>query len=132
CHRRLEETLEMLRTPTRQSLDEALAFIDRAVRRHEDDEEQSLFPRLSRVPQLAGLLDRLTVQHRDQAAIVDELRAQLAAPAPDGERKCGAHQHQSVEKNEDEGGTVKSCVCDEGWDATGPAPPCKKAKAKKK
>jgi hemerythrin-like domain-containing protein len=83
CHRRLEETLEMLRTPTRQSLDEALAFIDRAVRRHEDDEEQSLFPRLSRVPQLAGLLDRLTVQHRDQTALVDELRAQLAAEAPD-------------------------------------------------
>jgi len=73
----------MLRTPTRQSLDEALAFIDRAVRRHEDDEEQSLFPRLSRVPQLAGLLDRLTVQHRDQTALVDELRAQLAAATPD-------------------------------------------------
>jgi hemerythrin-like domain-containing protein len=83
CHRRLEETLEMLRTPTRQSLDEALAFIDRAVRRHEDDEEQSLFPRLSRVPQLAGLLDRLTVQHRDQTALIDELRAQLGAATPD-------------------------------------------------
>lgn len=83
CHRRLEETLETLRSPTRQTLDEALAFIDRAVRRHEDDEERSLFPRLARVPQLAGLLDRLTVQHRDQTALVDELRAQLAAPTSD-------------------------------------------------
>jgi len=86
CHRRLEETLDHLRTPTRQSLDEALAFIDRAVRRHEDDEEQSLFPRLSRVPQLAGLLDRLTVQHRDQTALVEELRSLLAAPAQDDAR----------------------------------------------
>src|SRR6185312_6760023 len=85
CHRRLEETLATLLgpSPSRQALDEALAFIDRAVRRHEDDEEQSLFPRLSRVPQLAGLLDRLTVQHRDQTALVDELRAQLAAATPD-------------------------------------------------
>ncbi len=86
CHRRLEETLDLLRAPTRQALDEALAFIDRAVRRHEDDEERSLFPRLSRVPQLAGLLDRLTVQHRDQTALVEELRAELAAARPD-ERK---------------------------------------------
>jgi hemerythrin-like domain-containing protein len=86
CHRRLEETLDILRTPSRQALDEALAFIDRALKRHEDDEEQSLFPRLSRVPQLAGLLDRLTVQHRDQAALVDELRALMAAAQPDEAR----------------------------------------------
>jgi hemerythrin-like domain-containing protein len=83
CHRRLEETLDHLRTPSRQALDEALAFIDRAVKRHEDDEEKSLFPRLSRVPQLAGLLDRLTVQHRDQMALIEELRALMAAPTPD-------------------------------------------------
>jgi hemerythrin-like domain-containing protein len=83
CHRRLEETLATLATPSRQALDEALAFIDRAVRRHEDDEEQSLFPRLARVPQLAPLLDRLTVQHRDQTALVEELRALLADARPD-------------------------------------------------
>jgi hemerythrin-like domain-containing protein len=108
CHRRLEETLEMLRTPTRQSLDEALAFIDRAVRRHEDDEEQSLFPRLSRVPQLAGLLDRLTVQHRDQTALVDELRAQLAAATPDDAQlrdivarlDAAYRQHINIEERE--------------------------------
>jgi hemerythrin-like domain-containing protein len=83
CHRRLEETLATLATPSRQALDEALAFIDRAVRRHEDDEEQSLFPRLVRVPQLAPLLDRLTVQHRDQTALVEELRALLTDARPD-------------------------------------------------
>lgn len=108
CHRRLEETLELLRTPTRQALDEALAFIDRALRRHEDDEEQSLFPRLARVPQLAGLLDRLTVQHRDQSAIVEELRAELAAATSD-ERKlrdvvarldAAYREHITVEERE--------------------------------
>lgn len=83
CHRRLEETLETLATPSRQALDEALAFIDRAVRRHEDDEEQSLFPRLVRVPQLAPLLDRLTVQHRDQTALIEELRMLMADATPD-------------------------------------------------
>ena len=49
-----------------------------------------------------------------------------------GERKCGAHQHESVEKNEDEGGTVKSCVCDEGWDATGPARPARRSRSRKR
>src|SRR5438270_2851325 len=108
CHRRLEETLDLLRTPTRQAIDEALAFIDRAVRRHEDDEEQSLFPRLSRVPQLAGLLDRLTVQHRDQTALVEELRAQLAAATPDDAQTrdvvarldAAYRQHINIEERE--------------------------------
>src|SRR4051812_12542491 len=83
CHRRLEETLATLATPSRQAFDEALAFIDRAVKRHEDDEEQSLFPRLVRVPQLAPLLDRLTVQHRDQTALVEELRMLMDDAQPD-------------------------------------------------
>jgi hypothetical protein len=60
----------------------------------------------------------------------------LGAPAARaGETKCGAHQHQAVEQNDDEGGTLKRCVCDDGWDANGPGAPCKKAKpdkAKKK
>jgi len=83
CHRRLEETLESLAEPSRQALDEALMFIDRSVKRHEDDEEKSLFPRLVRVPQLAPLLDRLTVQHRDQAAAIEDLRALLEGPRLD-------------------------------------------------
>jgi hypothetical protein len=47
------------------------------------------------------------------------------------EGKCGAHQHEAVEKNDDEGGTVKRCVCDDGWNGAGPVAPCKKAKATK-
>ena len=110
CHRRLEETLATLLgpSPSRQALDEALAFIDRAVKRHEDDEEQSLFPRLSRVPQLAGLLDRLTIQHRDQTALVEELRAQLGAAKPDEARlrdvverlDAAYRQHINIEERE--------------------------------
>jgi hypothetical protein len=46
--------------------------------------------------------------------------------------KCGAHQHVAVETNEDEGGTVKRCVCDDGWNAGGPGAPCKRAKPAKK
>jgi hemerythrin-like domain-containing protein len=86
CHRRLEETLAALATPTRQTLDEALHFFDRALARHEADEEQSLFLRLAAVPSLAPLLDRLTVQHRDGAALIDELRALVAAAKPSESR----------------------------------------------
>jgi hypothetical protein len=56
----------------------------------------------------------------------------LSAPAARAaDPKCGAHQHVAVEKDEDEGGMVKHCVCDDGWNANGPAPPCKKAKPTK-
>ena len=53
----------------------------------------------------------------------------VAAPAARAADKCGAHQHVATESNDDEGGTVKRCVCDEGWDAGGPGAPCKKVKA---
>lgn len=52
-----------------------------------------------------------------------------AAPMARAAEKCGAHQHVAVENNDDEGGTVKRCVCDEGWNAGGPGAPCKKVKA---
>ena len=56
----------------------------------------------------------------------------LGAPAARArETRCPAHQHEKVETDADEGGTVKHCVCDDGWDANGPAPPCKKPKAGK-
>lgn len=52
----------------------------------------------------------------------------LGAPARAAD-KCGAHQHVAVENNDDEGGTVKRCVCDDGWNAGGPGAPCKKVKS---
>jgi hypothetical protein len=56
------------------------------------------------------------------------LGAPLAARA---DSKCGTHQHESVEKDEDQDATVKRCVCDEGWDGAGPEAPCKKVKPPK-
>jgi hypothetical protein len=55
----------------------------------------------------------------------------FAVPSAHAAQKCGAHQHEAVEQNDDEGGTVKRCVCDEGWDAGGPGAPCKKTKGEK-
>ena len=108
CHRRLEETLAELAPPTRQALDEALHFIDRSMQRHENDEEQSLFPRLAGLTALAPLLDRLTAQHRAQSALVEELRAQLSAADGDDARvadvvaRLGAayRAHIAVEERE--------------------------------
>lgn len=54
--------------------------------------------------------------------------AGVGAPAARATEKCGEHQHVAVENNDDEGGTVKRCVCDDGWNANGPTAPCKKAK----
>lgn len=49
----------------------------------------------------------------------------LAAPAAAQELKCGPHEHLVTERDPDEGAMMKRCVCDEGWDADGPAPPCR-------
>src|SRR5689334_4985467 len=73
CHRRLEEELQALvMEPARDVAERVLEFLDRALKRHELDEEQSLFPRL---PQLAGLIRDLEEQHRQQQRLIEELRA---------------------------------------------------------
>jgi hypothetical protein len=51
-----------------------------------------------------------------------------ATAARAADSKCGAHQHVAMETNDDEGGTVKRCVCDDGWNADGPGAPCRKPK----
>jgi hemerythrin-like domain-containing protein len=80
-HRRLEERLDDL---TRASADENVdielvrevaAFLMRAVRRHEEDEEQSLFPRLAAHGELAATIAELSREHREHEA----LHARLAA-----------------------------------------------------
>jgi hemerythrin-like domain-containing protein len=73
CHRRLEEELQALvMEPARDVAERVLEFLDRALKRHELDEEQSLFPRL---PQLAPLVQALEEQHRQQQRMIEELRA---------------------------------------------------------
>ncbi len=88
-HERLQEHLAILLTAAATLNDdptdtaacaqivEVSEFIGRAVTRHEQDEEQSLFPRLRGLPQLATLLDSLAVEHRAH----EKLHAQLSAIA---------------------------------------------------
>lgn len=52
----------------------------------------------------------------------------LAAPALAEAPACGPHEHLVIEKDPDEGATVKRCVCDADWDADGPQPPCRSTK----
>jgi len=78
-HRTLEERLADLADVARRARAEGRADVDaardvaaffaRAVRRHEADEEASLFPRLATDATLAPLLARLTEEHRSQAAL---------------------------------------------------------------
>jgi len=78
-HRRLEERLEDLREVAREAASSGRAdvpalrdvadFFARAVRRHEDDEERSLFPRLAHDDALAAIGARLAGEHREHEAL---------------------------------------------------------------
>ena len=85
-HQRLQEYLHDLLAAARSLADdpgngearntvvEVSAFIDRAVARHERDEEESLFPRLSGVVALTPRLAALCIEHREHEQLHDELR----------------------------------------------------------
>jgi hemerythrin-like domain-containing protein len=88
-HRRLEERLRDLPLAAQDldgpRRDEALAYVletvawmERAVKRHEDDEEKSLFPRLAGRAEVEALIARLSEEHRTHERLQEELR--LAAP----------------------------------------------------
>jgi hypothetical protein len=49
----------------------------------------------------------------------------ISSPAAAEDPKCGPHEHLVVERDPDEGAMTRRCLCDEGWDADGPAPPCR-------
>ena len=77
-HRRLEERLADLVAIAREARNAAAdvdairdvaGFFARAVRRHEEDEEGSLFPRLREHAELVPLLDRLAAEHRAHLAL---------------------------------------------------------------
>lgn len=87
CHRRIErflETMQRLATahggtplaePARTALQRVLTYFHTAAPRHTADEEQSLFPRLSRHPAAAQWLDALPDEHRQ----LDALQADMLA-----------------------------------------------------
>jgi len=74
-HRRLEERLEDLERGAREknvaTLRDVCAFLDRQVRRHEADEEGSLFPRIAKTTNetLRVLAERLAREHRTHEAL---------------------------------------------------------------
>lgn len=83
-HRRLEEALAALADAARgERLDEATArdvadFLARQVKRHEADEEQSLFPRLATNADLAPILEQLRAEHAAHVALHERLDRALA------------------------------------------------------
>ncbi|HEY5239992.1 MAG TPA: hemerythrin domain-containing protein [Polyangiaceae bacterium] len=86
-HRRMEQELAALevaaRAGDRQGLDLGLDFFASAAKRHHEDEEASLFPRLRGNAELAPLLDALAAEHREHDAArrqIEELVRGNAGP----------------------------------------------------
>lgn len=83
-HRRLEEALSALNEAARgDHLDEVTArdvaeFLSRQVRRHEADEEESLFPRLASIAEVASIVDGLRDEHTAHVALHERLDRALA------------------------------------------------------
>lgn len=81
CHRRLEEACDALgpatETEDRATLEDVAAFLARQIRRHEDDEDESLFPRLAKNAELKPALDRLTAEHAKHADLQSRFRQAL-------------------------------------------------------
>jgi hemerythrin-like domain-containing protein len=96
-HRRLEEALRALAAAANEEpLDEVTArdvadFLARQVRRHEADEEESLFPRLATIAEVAPVIDRLRVEHAAHVALHAQLeRALESTPTPEEVRRVAA------------------------------------------
>jgi hemerythrin-like domain-containing protein len=95
AHRRLEENLNDLARAAR-ALSEArrredsievissvIAYFERSVNRHEEDEERSLFPRLLVLESIAPTITRLRQEHDLHRREVDELREAIARDGGD-------------------------------------------------
>ncbi len=94
-HRRIEEWLGVLEqaavdvaNPERRydalnDLLDAIGFFGRGAKRHHDDEEQTLFPRLAGVAELAPLVAALHAEHVEHQAAFDALRQMVDSFNPD-------------------------------------------------
>jgi hemerythrin-like domain-containing protein len=98
CHRRLEEASAALETAIAdRDLETAMnvaAFYARQGRRHEDDEELSLFPRLRGQPDLDATLHQLESEHAEHGRLSAQLENVLSGRADgdlwDSLRKVGS------------------------------------------
>lgn len=83
CHRRLEEACDALgpatETQDRATLEDVAAFLDRQIRRHEDDEDQSLFPRLKGKTEVTADIERLEKEHAHHSELREKFQAALTA-----------------------------------------------------
>lgn len=101
-HRRLAERLDDLRTAARAAqehgqldvarLRDLVDFFERAVKRHEDDEELSLLPRIAHVDALADTSRRLAREHREHEA----LHARLDRAVDRVDRAASAEEESSA------------------------------------
>jgi hemerythrin superfamily protein len=92
CHRRLEEACDALTLAAENrdpgTIAEVCAFFGRQIRRHETDEESSLFPRLLAADDACReLLGRLSAEHRDQNALAARLAELVERAEKDGAGK---------------------------------------------
>lgn len=84
-HRRLEEACDALVVASTsrdiETVGNVCSFFGRQVRRHEEDEESSLFPRLRAATQSAELravLERVSAEHREHEALHRQLEDAVA------------------------------------------------------
>ncbi|WP_437670953.1 hemerythrin domain-containing protein [Sorangium sp. So ce131] len=89
AHRSLEENLNDIERAARglgdprgraaalEGLSGVIAYFERSMIRHQEDEERSLFPRLAVLESLAPTLERLRKEHKAHQRAIDELRAAI-------------------------------------------------------
>jgi len=98
CHRRLEEACDALSIASAdrdgQTIADVKSFLDRQIKRHEEDEDESLFPRLRQIDAATSLIpvvDRLIQEHRQHEALHAELAKVMSeVPAPSNEQAWSA------------------------------------------
>src|SRR5690606_33439733 len=80
-HRRLGEACDALAAAARdrdlETVSDVCSFFSRQVRRHEQDEERSLFPRLEG-PEARDAIERLCREHRAHEALHERLERALS------------------------------------------------------
>ncbi|WP_437596613.1 hemerythrin domain-containing protein [Sorangium sp. So ce590] len=89
AHRSLEENLNDLARAARalsdapgratalEGLSSVVAYFERSMSRHQEDEERSLFPRLAVLEAIAPTLDRLRQEHKAHQRAINALRAAI-------------------------------------------------------
>jgi hemerythrin-like domain-containing protein len=94
-HRRLEEACAALSRAAKEhdieTVSDVCGFFARQGKRHEQDEDASLFPRLSALPaavadsELSRVLSKLSAEHREHEALQERLERLVSGRDEDGE-----------------------------------------------